>query len=109
MSELVGQTIPVVVRISFLIICMGLLGFWRKLSLKKPISSGGPALTFEKHLKIVSQLSSEWLIVFFRTRGVPGDLMFRLLIVFSNVIVDLTVSCRPFVFSQWMTLVADVI
>ena len=88
---------------------MGLLGFWRKLSLKKPISSGGPALTFEKHLKIVSQLSSESLIVFFRTRGVPGDLMFRLLIVFSNVIVDLTISCRPFVFSQWMTLVTDVI
>ena len=71
-----------------------------KTLLKKPISSGGPALTFEKHPKIVSQLSSGSLIVFFRTSGVPGDLMFRLLIVFSNVIVNLTVSCRSFVFSQ---------
>ena len=88
---------------------MGLLGFLAKTLLKKPISSGGPALTFEKDPKIVSQLSSESLIVFFRARGVPGDLMFRLFIVFSNVIVDLTISCRSFVFSQWMGFVADVI
>ena len=87
----------------------GVVWFLAKALLKKPISSGGPALTFEKHPKIVSQLSSESLIVSFRTSGVSGDLMFRLLIVFSNVTVDLTTSGRSFVFSQWMAFVADVI
>ena len=87
----------------------GVAGFLAKTLLKKPISSGGPALTFDKHPKIVSQLSSESLIVFFRTTGVPGDLMFRLLIVFCNVIVDLTISGRSFVFSQSMAFGTDVI
>ena len=76
----------------------GVALFLAKTLLKKRILSGGPALTFEKHPKIASQLSGESLIVFFRTRRVPGDLMFRLLIVFSNVIVDITISCRSFVF-----------
>ena len=87
----------------------GVAGFLAKTLLKKPISSGGPALTFENHPKIVRQLSSESLIVLFRTRGVPEDLIVRLLIVFSNVIVDITISCRSFVFSKWMAFVPDVI
>ena len=35
-----------------------------------------------------------------RCRRVPVDLIFRLQVVFSKVIVDITISCSSFVFSQ---------
>ena len=47
----------------------GVALFLAKTLLKKRILCGGPALSFEKHRKIVSQLSGESLIVFLEHMG----------------------------------------